>query len=211
MPQSKKAISIRTLKQKRFKLLDFDGLWKNRLGTPEEGFCAMIYGPSGSGKTTEMIRLAAYCSQFGKVMYNSWEEGISQTLQETIADSEIPEDVPMYFYDSLEYDVMCAKAKSTRSKFIVIDSIQYMAFSYAQYQDFVKRFPTKSLLLISQVNNSGKPRNGTQILHAVDIKMQVNAGAAEYRSRYRKGGHWTGHLWKDQPTPSSSQLSLLGK
>ena len=201
---SKKAISVKTLREKKFHLLDFDGEWKEKMGDPEQGFRAMFYGPSGSGKTTEVLRFADYLAQhFGKVMYNSWEEGISKSIQDTVISQNLQAD-GLFFFDGLSYEEMCEKAKRGRYRFVIIDSIQYMGFTYSQYQEFNRRFKAKGLILISQVNGKGKARGGEQILHAVDMKVGIDAGKANYRSRYRKGGHYTVDLFK-RP---KKQLSL---
>lgn len=201
---TKKAISVKAIREKKFHLLDIDGEWKEKMGHPEESFRALFYGPSGSGKTVEVLRFCDYlATNFGKVLYNSCEEGISKSIQDSIIDFGISS-TKLYFYDGLTYEEMCERAKNGRYRFVVVDSIQYMHFTYAQYQDFVGRFKNKGLILVSQVNGKGKARGGEQILHAVDMKVNINAGRAEYRSRYRKGGHCTVDLFK---TPKK-QLQL---
>jgi len=201
---SKRAISVKTIREKRFHLLNFEGEWAEKMGNPEQNFRALFYGPSGSGKTVEVLRFADYlASNYGKVLYNSWEEGISKSIQDSIIEFDI-RSTKLFFFDGLQYDELCEKAKRGRYRFVIIDSLQYMGFTYAQYQDFTRRFKTKGLILISQVNGKGKSRGGEQIVHAVDMKVSINAGKANYRSRFRKGGHYNVDLFK-QPKP---QLEL---
>ncbi len=201
---TKKAISLKALREKQFDLLSFSGEWEAKMGTPERGFTAAFYGPSGSGKSTEVLRFCDYlAANFGKVLYNSWEEGISKSIQDTVVKFDLKSD-RLYFYDGLTFHEMIDKAKKGRYAFVVVDSIQYMGFSYDQYKQFTRAMKGKSLILISQVNGKGKVRGGEQILHAADIKVNINAGKAEYRSRFRKGGHLKIDLFK----PLQSQLQL---
>ena len=184
---AKKAISVNSLRQKQFKTLAFTGEWLENMGEPERNFRAVFYGPGGSGKSTYVLKFANYLGKhFGKVLYNSFEEGISKSLQTRCVQHGI-DAKRLYFYDRLTFDEFCEKMKRGYYRVGIIDSLQYMNFTYAQYRKLVKLFPTKAFIFISQVNNAGKTKGGSDILHAVDIKIHVIGGQAHIQSRYAPG------------------------
>lgn len=197
-------ISVKTLREKNFHSLEFTGQWYDWLGNPERNFKAIIYGPSGSGKSTFALKFVAYLAEsFGKVLYNSHEEGFSQTLQDRIIENDIKAK-NLFFADRMSYDDMCEKVKRGYYKFAVIDSLQYMGFKYSEYKNFKDRFPRKGLIVISQTNNRGTIKGGTDIIHACDIKIKIHHGRAEIISRFAKGTQ-TVTLFK----PKSSQPTLF--
>lgn len=181
-------MNVRTLRQKQFHTMDFAEPYQAWMGNPERNFKAMVYGPSGSGKSTFVLKFADYlASNHGKVLYNSHEEGFSQTLQDRIIGNNITSD-KLYFADRMGYEEMVDRMKRSRCQFAVIDSLQYMNFTYAQYKDFVERAKSKSLIIISQTNNRGTVKGGTDILHAVDMKIKVAGGKATIQSRFNSSG-----------------------
>ncbi len=182
-----KAISVKTIKEKKFKLIELDEYWSEHFGTPERNFKALFHGPSGSGKSTYVLRFCDYLAKnMGKVLYNSYEEGISSFLQQRIIEHGIDAS-KLYFYDRMPFEAFCEKMKKGRYTVGVIDSLQYMNLTYSQYKELVRRFPTKAFIFISQTNNRGTTKGGTDILHAVDIKVKVVMGKASIQSRFGKG------------------------
>lgn len=116
----------------------------------------------------------------------------------------------LLFFDNLTYEQLLEVASKRGYKFVVIDSIQQMKFTNDQYADFTKRFGKKrSLLLISKVNGKGKVRGGDEMLHNVDVKVQVDAGVAHIRSRFLEDGYRKIRLFGEEPTPKPKQGSLF--
>ena len=70
------------LRRKKFNPVTFGEPWNSFLGSRELKGVWTIYGPSGHGKTSMAIQLANYLCQFGKVMYDSIEQGASESLIE---------------------------------------------------------------------------------------------------------------------------------
>lgn len=181
---SDKVMSVATLREKKFYTLGFQGEWLENFGDPERNFRAIFYGPSGSGKSTFTLKFAEYLgNNHGKVLYNSFEEGYSKTLQDRIIKTGVSSP-RLFFADRMQFAEMCDKMKKGRYQFGIIDSLQYMNFTYAQYKRFVDLFPTKSLIVISQVNGRGTIKGGTDIQHAVDIKVNIIGGKANIQSRF---------------------------
>ena len=86
-----KVIGISQFLERKFVAYDFDGKWKASFGYPEKNFKMFVYGESGNGKTSFCVQLAKYMASFTKVLYNSFEEGISKSLQEAIKRENLSE------------------------------------------------------------------------------------------------------------------------
>ena len=79
---NQKAISLESLKSKKFKTLEFSDKWQVLVGTPEANFCMMVYGKPGQGESYFTLELSeSLASNFGTVLFNSSEEGASLSLQ----------------------------------------------------------------------------------------------------------------------------------
>ena len=76
-----RAISNKNVLQARFNVAEFDGAFKASFGRPELRGTWLIYGGSGCGKTTFVMELCKYLTRFGRVAYNSLEQGLSLSLQ----------------------------------------------------------------------------------------------------------------------------------
>ncbi len=185
---SNKSVSVKSLLERKFVTIPFEGQWLDLYGEPERNFRSIFYGPGGSGKSTYVLQFADYLGRtYGKVFYNSFEEGISQSLQTRCRNHNITAESNIFFGDRLTFEDFCEKMKRGRYRVGIIDSLQYMKFTYAQYQKLVELFPTKAFIFISQVNQSGKAKGGSDILHACDMKVYVNRGKATIHSRYGTG------------------------
>ncbi|MBF2024343.1 P-loop NTPase family protein [Flavobacterium psychrophilum] len=77
-----RAISTKTLFEKKYKEFEFTGVWGDVLGNPEKGKEWLIYGDEKNGKTLFALKLAEYISQFESVMYISAEEGFGKSFQQ---------------------------------------------------------------------------------------------------------------------------------
>lgn len=192
-----KPVSAKTIRERTYKEYKFTGDWHHKYGNPEHGFNALFYGGGGSGKSTEVLKFSQYLAEnFGKVAFLSCEERIGKSIQDKLVKYDI--DHPkLYFYDNPTYAQAKEIAATKGYKFIIIDSVQYMEFDYKEYKDFTKTFgKRRSLILISQVNGKGSAKGGTDLLHAVDIKVHVDKGIANIRSRFITGGYKRVQLFK---------------
>jgi predicted ATP-dependent serine protease len=184
--------SINELKTAEFKTYDFSEKWRIALGVPEHGFNMIIWGKSGSGKSTFVLSLCKELLRFGKVYYNSLEQGKSGSLQNNCKVAglfDLDGDVKMMFgVDS--FTEMIEKIQKNHARFIVIDSINYLGkngMTYQQYKqmkEFCKKY-RKSLILISHASGDHPKGNyAKQIRYDVDIKVQTKNFKAFADSRY---------------------------
>ena len=75
-----KALSVKLAYQKKFKKFPFTDLWLQAFGTPESSGFWYLGGGEKNGKSTFAMMLAKYLAGFGKVLYISAEEGISDAM-----------------------------------------------------------------------------------------------------------------------------------
>jgi len=180
-----KIISCKALRERKFKILAFDGFWKDLIGEPERNFKILCFGQEKSGKSTLIIQLANYLAKhFGKTLYNSHEEGHSKTFQDRIERNGIDSE-NLFIGHKVSFEEMMSESFRKRYyKFIVIDSLQYMNLSYEQYKQLTERHKNVSFIFISQINGRGKIKGGTDIAHAVDVKMYCFDGMVKVQSRF---------------------------
>lgn len=206
----KPSISIHQLIDTEFKEYLVDEKWEQIIGIPEQNFRMLIWGPSGSGKTTFGLMLAKYFAiNFGKVYYNSSEQGKSSALKKAairLSLGEIPAG-RMKIGNRDTFDDFVEKIKRTHPRFIFIDSLQYFNLTEAQYKLLIKLFPTRAFIIISW-EKSGEPKGeyAKSIRYMVDIKCYVNKGVAECESRF---GATEPYRVIPKKVKTGEQLSLL--
>jgi len=83
----KRAISVTDILNYKPKAMNFEGRWFDSFGTPEMTGCWLIWGNSGNGKTRFTLQLCKYLTQFGRVAYNSLEEGLSLSMKMAIRET----------------------------------------------------------------------------------------------------------------------------
>jgi hypothetical protein len=203
-----RAIGIKDFQDKQFDCFAFDGPWKASFGEPEKNFRMLVYGHPGNGKTEFCIQFAKYLSQFKKVYYNSFEQGISKSLQDAVNRNKLQEvSGKIIFGDKETLDEMVQRLSNRNSPhFVLIDSRDYMNLSHQQYKMLVEKFPHKSFVIICWESNS-KPRgeHAKQMEYMVDIKIHVKAFKAYPRCRY--GGNEVYTIWDK---PSNREPKPLG-
>lgn len=183
-----KTISVKTLLEKKYPSYEFNDEWKAVTGNPEINFKMLIWGASGSGKTTFTAKFCKYLTQFGKVYYNSIEQGEGKSLQDLALQLNLDECTPGTFMigDRDSYDDMFEKLKRNRAKFVIIDSAQYLNLTVIQYKLLIKTFPKKSFIIISWEGAGQHPKgeHAKAIRYMVDIKAYVSKGVVKCDSRF---------------------------
>ena len=62
----------------------FEGALQEAFGQPEQNGVWFIWGRSGNGKTSFVLQLCKELTRYGKVAYDSLEEGDSLTMQNAL-------------------------------------------------------------------------------------------------------------------------------
>lgn len=190
-----KTLNVKTFLTKKFQILPFSGLWKNSFGEPCKQFSMMIYGSSGEGKTELAMQLGKYLTQFGKVAYNSIEEGDSHTLQLALERNNIDMVADKFqIIDGENLAELTKRLKKQRSPdFVIIDSAQYLNATKEEYFEFKKQFYSKKgIIYISHVEGKDldavKGALAKSIWYDVDIQVPVKGFKAFPKKRLNGGG-----------------------
>lgn len=196
--------------------------WINAIGLPEIGFTMVVWGPSGNGKTTFVVKLCKELSALGRVYYDSVEQGEGRGIQKVLQQCEVSECRPGSFVlgDRDTFDEMVEKLSKKRQKtrFVVIDSVQYMKLRIEQYQFLIETFPHISFILISWEDGSREPlgAHAKAMRYMVDIKTYVKKGVAVSDSRFARTLPYTVMPWIDKTVEAApkkkaetGQLELL--
>lgn len=133
------------------------------------------------------MKLAKELSRFGKVYYNSIEQGESKSLQDVIKRVDLTDCTgKIVFGDRDTFDEMIEKLKRNRATFIIIDSAHYINLTQHQYKTLNELFPRKGIIIISWEGASGLPKGEhmKSVQYMVDIKCRVSKGIAKAQSRY---------------------------
>ena len=77
-----KTIGVTNFLAKSFNVFPFEGEWLESFGEPEKNFTMVLYGDPGNGKTEFAVKFTKYLTNFGRVAYCSYEQGISKSLQD---------------------------------------------------------------------------------------------------------------------------------
>lgn len=181
---AKNVISLRDLQKAQFKTLQFSGKWKELMGTPEERFSVMIYGQSGQGKSTFAINFAEYLSNnFGTVLFNSAEEGISLTLQDKLKNLKSTD---LFISHHKDFNSMKKHLKTSTCKFVVLDSVNHMNLTPENVEELRNMDKTRGFISIHQVTKTGDFKGDNKFLHNCDVEIVVdNYTPTTKKSRYR--------------------------
>ncbi len=185
-----RALGVTEFLQKKFDEFAFDGQWEEAMGKPEKNFKMIIYGKPKNGKTEFCIQFAKYMTQFGKVLYNSFEQGHSKSLQDAFRRQQMQEVKGRIIVTHKEkYADMFARLKKKKSpQIIFIDSLQYIKLNGDQWKELIEAFPRKVFIVISHANgDEPKGEGAITIQYDVDISVLVKGFAAHCQGRFGGG------------------------
>ena len=167
----KRAMSVDDILKYRPKSMAFDGRWEASFGKPEMTGCWLVWGGSGNGKTRFTLQLCKYLTRFGKVAYNSIEEGLSLSFQRAVEEERMCEvNGKFILLDKEPIDELIKRLELRKSQdIIVIDSLQYSGLNKDTAKKFVDRFPKKLFIFVSHAE--GKSPAGRT---AMAVKYHAN-------------------------------------
>lgn len=190
-----KTISVHSILKNEYPTLGVSDEIKQMVGDLETGFTMLIWGASGSGKTTFTLGiLGKYLAmEHGKVYYNSKEQGEGSAVQKVLQRYNVGEvpDGRYMFGDRDSFKEMIHKIKTTRPRFIMIDSSDYLNLTQEQYKKLVdlchkgSKRHWKSIIVISWANgDQPKSQHAKSIRYMVDVKVRVHEGTVTADSRF---------------------------
>jgi hypothetical protein len=191
----KRAYNVHQIRQFRPTTLDFDGAWLAAIGKPERTGSWLIWGKSANGKTRFALQLARYLTNFGRVAYNSLEEGLSLTMQNAIAEVGFSDGKAKRNFNLLDkepIEELRERLKKEKApKMIIVDSVQYTGMTYTDYKQLRDENPGKLFIFISHADGSEPKGNvANSIKFDANVKIYVEGYRAMPQSRYGGGEHY---------------------
>ncbi len=184
---AKRAISVSELDKKKYKLFPFEGEFYDAFDRPEKKGVWFIWGNSGNGKTTFVLELVKYLAQFGKVGYNSLEEGSAHTMQKAFRNvgmSEVARKIILIEGESKE-EISERLMKKQSPDFIVIDSFQYWQMAYKEYIAFKAKHKDKLIIFVSHADGKQPAgRASKSVMYDSSLKIWVEGYKAFSKGRY---------------------------
>ena len=194
----KRAISVEQLLNKTFDDMHFQGRWRDAIGTPEKSGVWIIWGNSGNGKTRFCMQLAKYLTEFGKVAYDTLEEGARKSFKIAVGETNMVSCGKRFMIldrepiEELRERLMRRKSPSI----IFIDSLQYTTLTKRSYIALKEDFPNKLFIFISHAEGRNpEGRLGKAIRYDADVKIRVEGFKAFPASRY--GGNKEYVIWEE--------------
>ena len=199
-PVLRRALSVSDMLSLKRKTYAFEGAWAEAFGQPEQNGVWFVWGGSGNGKTSFVLQLCKELSRFGRVAYDSLEEGASLTMQNVFVKMGM-QDVARRFVllDREDMELLDARLGKRKSPdIVVIDSFQYTGMTFRDYQAFKERHADKLLIFISQADGS-KPagRTAVSVMYDAALKIFVSGYRAISKGRYfGTKGYYT--IWEER-------------
>jgi len=184
---ARNARGVREVMSMKYDTFPFGGDWLAAFGAPERRGVWFIWGDSGNGKTTFAMQLAKELCKYGRVAYNSLEEGASLTMRNTMLRCGMM-DVNRRFLllDAEPMEQLNIRLHRQKSPDIVfIDSFQYTQMNYKQYIEFKEANRNKLLIFISHAD--GKQPNGRaakSVMYDATLKIRVEGFRAFSKGRF---------------------------
>lgn len=194
----RRALTIRQIRDYKPNILPFTGEWLEAVGTPELTGSWIVWGGSANGKTRFALQLAKYLCKFGKVAYDSLEEGLSLSMQQAIADvgmSDCKRNFILLDKESIA-DLVERLKKQRSPKVVIIDSLQYTGMTYADYKALRDTFRNKLFVFVSHADGK-EPRGnvGKSVKFDAFVKIYVEGYKAIPQSRFGGGREYV--IWKE--------------
>ena len=163
-----KVLGVKQFHQKTFKLLKLkNSKFKGVLGSVPRFFTAVVYGYSGNGKTEFNIMLAKELSNYGKVLWLSYEQRHGYDLQTATKRNNMAAESGRFLVaDPIENldeghtlleDLDIYLSKRNSPDYVFFDSIDYTGFTWDDYVYLKnKYFAKKGFIFISHSDKSGR-------------------------------------------------------
>mgnify|MGYP000941040900 FL=1 len=195
----KKALSMVDLMRKNREVYAFEGALREAFGQPEQNGVWFIWGRSGNGKTSFVLQLCKELTRYGKVAYDSLEEGDSLTMQNALMRVGMGDVGRRFILLNESLKELDTRLKRRRSPdIVVVDSFQYAHIDLKQYEEFIDQHKNKLIIFVSQADGL-KPwgRTAQSAMYSASLKIWVEGYRAISKGRYRGNlGYYT--IWAEK-------------
>lgn len=194
-----RALTVNNILTKKRNLMQFDNEWLNAFGKPELTGVWLIWGGSGSGKTTFTMLLCKYLTKFGRVAYDSMEEGDSESIKLVLVRvnmASVAHNFILLVNEPIE-ELKVRLRKRKAPKIVVIDSLQYSELTYKAYKELREEFHQTLFIIISHAEGrEPEGKIGKKVRYDAFVKIRVDGYRAFVKSRY--GGGEPIDIWPEE-------------
>ena len=185
--------------RKNREMYAFEGALQEAFGQPEQNGVWFIWGRSGNGKTSFVLQLCKELTRYGKVAYDSLEEGDSLTMQNALMRVGMGDVGRRFILLNESLKELDTRLKRRRSPdIVVVDSFQYAHIDLKQYEEFIDQHKNKLIIFVSQADGL-KPwgRTAQSAMYSASLKIWVEGYRAISKGRYRGNlGYYT--IWAEK-------------
>lgn len=187
MTMTQRAYSTKDILAKTYETLPWEDEWAAAFGHPTVNETWMVHGPSGSGKSSFVMQLAKKLTEYGLVLYMSYEEGISQSFQkrlERFRMNEVQGRFRIATRDTIEE--LTARLRRKKSpKYVIVDSFQASEWDFSDTKALIEAFPRKCFIFISQ-EYKGQPmgKAAQRLKYFAGVKVRVSGYKAYCQGRF---------------------------
>lgn len=167
--------------------LELSERFERAFGSPETTGVWFVWGESGNGKTSFVMQLCKELTRFGKVVYDSLEQGLGASMQQTLRQQEMVEvNRRFMILDRESLAELDHRMKLPRSpKIYVIDSIQCIEASIGEIRKFLRRHRDRLIIFVSQTEGSHPSgRTAQRVMFDADMKIYVEGFRAMSKGRF---------------------------
>lgn len=146
------------------------------------------------------MQLAKELTNYGTVLYGSYEEGVSQSFRERLQRQRMTERQGRFRVITEDsYEELAERlGKPKSAKFVIIDSFQDSGLTYEQAMELRKLYPRKSFIFISQEYKGqpmGKP--AARLRYKAGVKVRVAGYKAYCQGRFGGEGSEGFTIWEE--------------
>lgn len=172
--------------------------WHEAFGEIDRTGVWLIWGKSGSGKTSFVLELCKELARFGRVAYDSLEEGDSLTMKNAFIRAgmmDVARRVVLLNRESMA-DLHERLSRPKSPDIVVIDSFQYTRMRYAEYQRFKEAHADKLIIFVSHATGD-KPKGqaADAVMYDATQKILVKGYVAISKGRFKPGGRYV--IWDE--------------
>lgn len=198
--QLPKALSPRDIERMRIRTIPFEGAFGEAFGNPSRTGVWIMWGESGSGKTSMALLLAKELTKYGRVAYNSLEQGASLSMKQAIERHELTSlRGSRFVLLSEELDILSERLSRRQSPdFVIIDSLQYTGLDYRAYKRFKALHRNKLIIFVSHAEGiQPDGRTAHKVKYDAEMKIFVEGYRATSKGRYfgTPGAYYT--IWEE--------------
>ena len=172
--------------------------WHEAFGEIDRTGVWLIWGKSGSGKTSFVLELCKELARFGRVAYDSLEEGDSLTMKNAFIRAgmmDVARRVVLLNRESMA-DLHERLSRPKSPDIVVIDSFQYTRMRYAEYKRFKEAHADKLIIFVSHATGD-KPKGqaADAVMYDATQKILVKGYVAISKGRFKPGGRYV--IWDE--------------